>query len=274
MTYRLGRVAVVGGRGFVGSAVARRAEEAGYAVDVRSHEASFDGEEFDAVVYCSGVAWGAQERPLDAFETHVSAVARILRTVQSGRFIYLSSTRVYDGAASTDEAQRLILDAPERIDAYRASKIAGEGVVLCGHRSPCVLRLSNVYGPSFDSGLFLSDILRQAGTFGKIDVRTSEASSKDYVSVEDVAKVAIDVCGLDRVAHVYNVARGKNTTHGEIFSVLRAQNVDVGVPDDAPTSVAPQISVDRLARDVSWQPRDVLADLPDLLRSFQVRFGD
>jgi nucleoside-diphosphate-sugar epimerase len=266
-------MAVVGGRGFIGSAVVRHAQEAGYAVDVRSHEASIDGEKFDAIVYCSGVAWGAQERPLDAFEAHVSAVGRLLEAAQSGRFIYLSSTRVYDGAASTQETESLRVEPPDRVDVYRASKIAGESVALCGHSDACVLRLSNVYGQSFDSGLFLSDILRQAATSGKIAVRTSEASAKDYISVDDVARAVVDLCSLDRVERIYNVARGRNTTHGEIFSVLRNQNIEVNVPTDAPTSTAPTISVERLARDLTWQPRDVLADLPDLLRSFQLRFG-
>lgn len=273
MKYRRGRLAVVGGRGFIGSAVVRHAQKAGYAVDVRSHESSIEGENFDAIVYCSGVAWGAQERPLDAFEAHVGAVGRLLESAQGGRFIYLSSTRVYDGAASTGEEEPLCVEAPDRVDVYRASKIAGESLALCGHRDACVLRLSNVYGPSFDSGLFLSDILRQAGASGQVAVRSSEASAKDYVSVEDVAQTVVSLCNLDRVERIYNVARGKNTTHGELFSVLRAHGIVVNVPGDAPTSIAPPIGVERLARDVTWQPRDVVADLPDLLRGFQLRFG-
>lgn len=274
MRYRLGRVGVVGGRGFIGSAVVRRAEEVGCSVAVRSHDASFDGEEFDVVVYCSGVAWGAQERPLDAFALHVSAVERLLRTTRSRRFLYISSTRVYDGAASTHEEERLVLDAPDRVDVYRASKIAGESLVLSAHEDACVLRLSNVYGPSFDSGLFLSDILRQAATSGRVQVRTSETSAKDYVSADNVAEAVLALGALDRTERVYNVARGGNTRHGEIFSVLRACGISVDIPANAQTSVGAPIAVDRLARDVAWQPRDVLADLPDLLRSFQLRFGD
>ncbi len=204
----------------------------------------------------------------------MSAVERLLRTTRSRRFLYISSTRVYDGTSSTGEAQGLVLDAPDRVDVYRASKIAGEALVLSGHEDACVLRLSNVYGTSFDSGLFLSDILRQAATSGRVQVRTSETSAKDYVSVDDVAEAALALCALDRTERIYNVARGGNTRHGEIFSVLRACGITVEVPADAPASVAAPIAVERLAQDIAWQPRDVLADLSDLLRSFQLRFGD
>lgn len=264
-------MAVVGGRGFIGSSIARCASGQGYAVDIFPHDEPRSAS-YDAIVYASGIAWGAQARPVEAYDVHVASVACLLSAVSAKRIIYVSSTRVYDGAPSTHENTPLVLEAPDRADIYRSSKIAGEALILSASPAASVVRLSNVYGPSFESGLFLSDILRQAATSDVVRVRTSEASEKDYVDVGDAARAIVELCSLESVERIYNIARGRNTTHGEIFDVLRTHGVAIEIPEDAAAAAAMPIDVETLERDVSWNPRDVVEDLPDLLRRFQLHF--
>lgn len=270
MSHRSLRLAIIGGRGFIGGAIARQAAAAGHEVQVHAHDAVAALGRVDAIVYCSGVAWGAQERPLDAFDAHVSSVERLLRSKPIGRFIYVSSTRVYDGAPTTRETENLVLAPPYREDVYRLSKIAGEAVVLTGHPNASVLRLSNVYGRSYSSGLFLSDVLRQAATTGVAKVRTSPESAKDYVCVDDVASAVVALCVREHAESIYNIANGTNTKHEEIFAFLRSHGIRVEVPHGAPAAIAAPIDIERIRHALPWSPRALLDDLPQLLSDFRL----
>ncbi len=267
------RVTVVGARGFIGGRVAARARRLGYEVLECSHDAVPLGRDLGSIVYASGIAWDAQLRPLESYELHASAVVRLLARARYERLVYLSSTRVYDRAGATVEETAPALRPDVADDTYALSKLAGEGAVLAAKAENRVIRCSNVYGESFRSGLFLSDVLRQAATTGRIAIRTSLDSSKDYVSVDDVADLALRVASESR-ERVYNVAAGKNTTHRALLEViLQAVPARVVVAPGAPTVTVPEIDAGRVRSEFGFLARDVLADLPGVARAFLLNLG-
>jgi nucleoside-diphosphate-sugar epimerase len=210
---------------------------------------------------------------LDAYEMHVSAVVRLLKTANYDRLVYVSSTRVYDAAECTHEDAALVFSPFERFSAYAASKIAGEHCVLSANPNNRVVRLSNVYGASVRSGLFLSDILRQAVTTGIIRIRTLRESSKDYVSVDDVAEAIGQVARHSR-QRVYNVASGRNTTHGDILEVIaRSLPVEVCIAPGSQAAIARPIDATRLRNEFRTGSREVLHDIPSLVREFREHFA-
>jgi len=263
---------VIGARGFIGGTFARRLRDDGESVLALSHEQALEYRgDLGDVIYASGVAWGANERREEACRTHVDVPRELLlKELQS--FLYLSSTRVYGASAQTSESV-----APQVVagDAYAETKAAGERIVLDDPRPAMrVVRLSNVYGPSFDSGLMLSDFLRQAARTGRIAVRSSSESEKDHVSVDDVVRATLQIARSGR-ERLYNVAAGRNTRQGDLLAAIAAAgDCAIEVPPNAPAIRFAPIDVRRIRDEFAFSARDVLADIPYLWRAFADHFRD
>ena len=268
MRYRPNTLSVIGARGFVGSAILERAVEEG--IDARGYrhdEVPLDVE-LGTIVYCSGLASGADRAPLDAYRQHVAALIVLLRNATYERVVYVSSTRVYDHGNGTHEDDSVAFRPFQQSDTYALSKAAGEGLVLSANANNRVVRLSNVYGPSLRSELFLSDILRQAARSGKIALRSSLESSKDYVSVRDAAELILKIASSSEQP-IYNIAAGRNTTHRQLIEeIQRWWDVKVEIAAGAPTIVVPAIDVSRTQGEFPFQPMDVVNDMKELLHAF------
>jgi nucleoside-diphosphate-sugar epimerase len=265
----MNRLTIVGGRGFIGSHLVAHAREQGLDVRVARHDAVPDHEPLGVVIYCSGLAWGSDREPLRAFDVHATIVGKILASCTYDRFVYTSSTRVYDRSGAALESVPLSFCTDAGSDVYALSKAAGEAVVLASSNEHRVVRLSNVYGPSFRSELFLSDILRQAAATGKIALRSSLDSAKDYVSINDVVRRILDVA-TNSNERVYNIASGMNTTHRALLDAIASSlPVTTEIAHDAPTTVALPVNIERLCREFPFTPRRVTDDIPTLVRAFQ-----
>jgi nucleoside-diphosphate-sugar epimerase len=124
----------------------------------------------------------------------------------------------------------------------------GEAACLASARPQVrVARLSNILGADPSSDNFLSAVIREAVQEGRVRLRTSLVSAKDYIAIDDVvaAMARIAIAGDERV---YNVAAGRNTTHAEVVEAVRAATgCTVEVAPEAPTSSFPIIAVERLS---------------------------
>jgi nucleoside-diphosphate-sugar epimerase len=262
---------IVGSRGFIGSAFVSALRARGAEIRELTHEQACDIEaELGDVIYASGVAWDANARLADAVRTHVDVPLALLgKRLRS--LTYISSTRVYGDSAVTRETTPAHVAAQ---DVYAATKAAGEVVVLTDARpSLRVVRLSNVYGPSFKSGLMSSDFLRQAATSGKIAVRSSRDSEKDHVSVEDVVELTLRIAesGKERI---YNVAAGTNTKQGDLLDRIAAKSgCGIETAPNSPAVVFAPIDVTRIRGEFDFCARDILDDVPTLWREFEQHFA-
>lgn len=263
------RYTIVGGRGFIGRALSERLRAAGNDTSVRTHFDAVDDSPLGHVIYASGIAGATAGDPPYAYGAHIDGVRRILERARFESFLYLSSARVYGASADTTESAPLAVEPEGGRDLYRITKIAGEARALAHpSRTVRVARLSNVTGDSFTSSLFMSDILRQAATTGRIAVRTSRASAKDYIAIGDACRylVAIATRGATRV---YNVARGENITNGAIYDALQALGVAIDIAPEAPDVSLPVISVRRIQTEFGPPGESVLARLPHYLERFR-----
>lgn len=261
---------VVGARGFIGSVLVQKLRRRGDEVMELTHEEARACEtDLGDVLYASGVAWGAERRSDDAVRMHVEVPAALLQK-RLASLTYLSSTRVYGDSEDTSESSRL---RPAQSDVYAATKAAGEDLVLGDERPGMrVVRLSNVFGRNFSSGLMLSDFLRQAATTGTIRVRSSQDSEKDHVSVEDVADVVLRIAesGTHRL---YNVAAGRNTRQGDVLdAIARASGCTIDVAPNAPAIKFSPIEVQRIREEFDFMPKDVVAEIPALWQAFRAHF--
>ena len=257
------RFTVLGGGGYIGSRLAAALRAAGHGVRVPPRGAP-PAPEAGHVVYAIGVAADFRTRPLDAVRAHVGLLEEHLRAGGWESFLYLSSTRVYAGAASGREDAALALRPADPDQLYNASKAAGEALCLTlPHPALRVVRLANVYGDDAGTGTFIADVLA-AARGGAVEFRTHPDSAKDYVALEDVLGLLprIALAGRERL---YNLASGRNVRVGEIADVLRGLGVRCTFAGDPAPVVFPPVDVARVRTEFDFTPLPLLERLPALI---------
>lgn len=261
------RFTVIGATGYIGSRLVRHLQALGHTVWAPPRgDAALLEQPLGHVLYCAGLTGDFRTRPFDTVEAHVGLLARVLQCAQFDSLLYLSSTRVYMGAASTHEDAELSVVPGDPSYLYNLSKLTGES--LChasGRPGVRVARLSNVVGPGMDadSGNLVADLLWQARSTGRVVLRSAPESAKDYLHINDVLDWLPRIA-LQGRAPVYNVASGRQRTHAAWLEWLRQRTgCTVEWVPGAPVHTFAPIHVQRLQSEWGVQPREALAD--DLL---------
>ncbi len=261
------RFTILGASGTIGRRLVAGLRAAGEDVfaPARGDEALWR-EDLGQVVYGIGVTADFRTRPLETVEAHVGILRRLLAEARFDRLVYLSSTRIYGGAASDDRPARedmgLNVNPHSGSDLYNLSKLMGESLCLQGSRGrACVARLSNVVGgEDADSENFIPSLLRDAAT-GRIHLRSALDSAKDYIHIDDVVPL------LARMARgpatgIYNIASGTRTTHAEwIDAITAATGAEVTVEPGAPRILFPPIDITRIRAEFGADPREAVRSL-------------
>lgn len=263
---------VLGASGFIGRHLIQELQQRGHDVySPAKGESDIFGRNLGHVIYAIGLTADFRTRPYETVEAHVCFLRKVLERGQFDSLLYLSSTRIYRRCKKGDESQGLVVDPSDQDQVYDLSKLMGESLCWAtGRPSVRIARLSNVYGKDYSSTNFLAEILRQAICDGRVTLRTSSASSKDYVAIADVTALLLSIAVSGR-EKVYNVASGKNITHKELLTVLSRliPLIVEEVEPDSPAEVFPTISIDRIQREFSFVPQNLLVDLPGLVGDFK-----
>lgn len=265
---------ILGAGGFVGRNLVAHLRAQGrtvHAVDRAGLPDLLTGQnrELGHVINAIGLTADFRSRLSETMETHVELTRRVLAATRFTSFLSLSSTRVYQHAADTDENTPLTVQPADASDLYNLSKLAGEALCLT-HPSPTVrvARLSNVYGPDSGTESFLGSVLYDALTQGTVSIGQAPQSAKDYIHVAEAVALLAAIAEQGR-HRLYNVAAGRNTTHAAIAGALTAVGgCTVRFRDGAPTAAFPSIRVDRLAAEFGWPRSRLVDDLPGLVDAF------
>lgn len=263
---------VLGASGFIGSHLVRwlHSQSVPYWAPGRGEDVL--SRPLGHVVYCIGLTADFRQRPFDAMRAHVCQALDILEKATFESFLYLSTTRVYAGAPASSEDATLRVNPLQPGDLYNISKLAGESLCLSSSRPTVrVARLSNVLGRDFSSENFLSYVIREAVEEGKVVLRTTPASEKDYISIDDVVRLLPQIAQSGR-HRIYNVASGANTSNGALLEVIQ-QSVGcvVEVAQDAQTIAFPPVLIERIREEFNFVPAPVLHSLEGLIAEYQKR---
>ena len=262
---------IIGASGFIGSHLAARLRARGDDVTLVTRDRWLQpADDLGHVVYCIGVTADFRTRTLETAQAHI---CRLTEVLQHGRFeslLYLSSTRVYAGAVRAREDATFQVNPASLDDVYNLSKLMGESLCLAVPDDRVrVARLSNVFGPDWESRNFLVSVISEALDTGALLFRTAPDSVKDYIGLEDVidALLAIVESGTDRI---FNVASGKNVSNRQIAARLaEICGCRVAFAPDAAAVVFPVIERERLNRILDLPPLPLLEALPALVEDYK-----
>ena len=270
----MARFTVLGAGGFIGGALCNFLHAEGHEVLAPDRDADLPPRP-GHVIYAIGLTADFRSRPFDTAEAHLGRLTDLLRQGGFDSFLYLSSTRVYQGAASTAETATLQARPLDPGHLYNLTKLAGEALVLhCGLPGTRVVRLSNIVGPG-EAGrdTFIGALAREAAT-GTIRLQSHPASAKDYLWIGDVLPLlaAISLYGRERV---YNLASGQQLRNddwtGPIATATAARlETDLA----APNAGFPAIDISRLSAEFGAPPGDPRAHLAAILHGPDLRSSD
>lgn len=258
---------VLGGGGFIGSHVAVVARSAGHDVWTPGRAVNLEGRDLGHVVYCIGMTADFRRRPFDTIDAHIVCLKEILQKCEFETLTYLSSTRVYQYLVTDEvtEETSLTVNPTQPGDLYNLSKLMGESLLLQHGTNVRVARLSNVLGNDPTSKNFLFCVLRDCVAKNCVELHQSLASAKDYVAVNDVANLLLRL-GPEGKSSVYNVASGKNLSHGQLTERIGTlTGATVTVANDAQFYSFPTINIDRVTDEFSFRPVSILDQLPELV---------
>lgn len=265
---------VLGAGGFIGSElVASLKEKEGTAIYAPLRQSGKDI--FDEIIerdlghvfYCIGLTANFRNRPYDTVEAHVCLLRRLLEHGRFESLTYLSSTRVYEGSATTHESAILQVSPGNPGHLYNLSKLMGESLCLASGRKARVVRLSNVFGRAMPQQNFISLVFKEAADTDRVRFLTAPESAKDYVSVADVVRWLPQIA-LHGTHSIYNVASGKNTSNADIASLLERKEIIVSFAAEAPEWTFPVIDTNRLAQEFGDAQNNLTSEFDYLFSCF------
>lgn len=257
---------VLGAAGFIGRHLVDHLTQAGHEVFAPARDAPLDPDKhLGHVIYAIGLTADFRTRPFDTVQAHVCRLADVLAATNFESLLYLSSTRVYGSGNETSEDSTLAVRPQDSSDLYNLSKLMGESLCLQSGRAHVrIARLSNVIGPG-DADTFLGALCKEAAS-GTIHLQTAPRSEKDYIRMDDAVGL-LERIALGGIARIYNVASGRQISHGDWTEALaHLTGCHVAVAKEALENRVPSIAIERIVGEfdfASRPPLDMLAAIMD-----------
>jgi nucleoside-diphosphate-sugar epimerase len=270
------KITVLGASGFIGSHLVNHLAESSVEVYAPARgERDLSGRSLGHVVYCIGVTSDFRRRVFDTVQAHVCYLLYALEQFKFDSFLYLSSTRVYQGNISTEEVSTLNVNPTQKGDVYNLSKLMGEALCLSiDNQSVRIVRLSNVYGQDFHSSNFFSSVLQDAIDKHTLMLQSSLDSEKDYIYIGDVVSILPQIV-LQGKKRIYNIASGRNISHRALINQLRRRiELTVSVAKDAKVVQFPPISIRRIQQEFHFIPTKLEKVIDQLIYSYQHQKGN
>jgi NAD dependent epimerase/dehydratase family. len=264
-------ITVLGASGFIGSHLVEtlRQRKINHQAPVRTE--NLKERNLGVVIYCVGLTADFRSKPFETVTAHVCKLLDTIKECEFDSLIYLSSTRLYGFSSEiASEGDSFKVNTQDSNDLYNISKAMGESLALASRDNVTIVRLSNVYGADQTSDNFLSEIVKAALHDGKIVLRTSLDSEKDYVDVNGVANLLIDMATKGCRERVYNVASGRNCSNKEITEAIASlTDCEIELAPNAPRICFPRIDISKIRDEFAFASANVLEDMEAVVNFYR-----
>lgn len=279
-------VLILGGQGYIGSALATHLSTTGF--EVRSVDPGVRGtpgpapndprryqnlspdelSEFGAVVLLAGHSSvsACLNDPVGSFANNVAGFVDLVHKLRGQRLVYASSvsvhTRTTSGAASEDEP------FPEPVALYDLHKQAIERYARLAYPASYGLRFGSVCGPSpnIRSELLLNSLVRSAVRRGRVEVANPHAH-RPLLGIGDLCRAVEAVLARPIPPGCYNLASA-NVRIGELAAWV-ARRFDVPQCEVKwPTPYDLRVSSERFCCAADFEFRDTIEGVTDALEDY------
>jgi len=232
------KILVLGGSGFLGSAIIEGLFSTGYAditcgdvVKKDSLESNYiyidllDSSDlknilsgFDIVINCVGQI----STPFNlSFELNSTGIFNLLQALerQTTRIIQISSVAVYGSAATCSETSKL---NPETN--YATAKAFAESILMQHYNAEnlSILRLSNLYGTTQQKGV-IAYLMKSFTSDRRLQFNNAGDLVRYYLHVDDCVKMIVNVVKNEILSGVYNVVGNAKYSIKELISSMEAR---------------------------------------------------
>ena len=236
------KILVIGGTGFIGSAVAKYIQSKGHPFsvwdlksgrDIRD-KATFtvDNFNYDIVMVFAAVTSQIEfeTRPEESLATNVNGLFNVLEACRRSKVkkvLFASSSSVYGGSRKKMSEG----DPYQPNNMYATSKVLGEQLVNSCIRKNyfdgLILRYFNVYGigenEKGDYKSIISIFLESIEKNGKVVIYGNGKQRRDFINVKDVARITFELA-MNHTG-TFNIGTGRSVSWNEILNYLKSQGL-------------------------------------------------
>jgi nucleoside-diphosphate-sugar epimerase len=236
---------VIGGKGFVGSAVVRACERNGEECEIITHDTikDFTGTECDILINANGNSkkFMSERDPLWDFDASVRSVRASLENIKFLKYVHLSSCDVYPDCSSPETTREdQLLDVTKQ-SAYGFHKYLAELCVMRHAKNWLIFRMGGFVGQGLKKNA-IYDIL-QGGPLW-----LNPESELQFINVDEAADIIVAMA-LDKTTsgEIYNLC-GNGVI--KLSDVLSVAGRDVEVKAEAP-KVKYEVSITKLLQETN-----------------------
>lgn len=264
-------ITVLGASGFIGSKLLYTISQRGLDFFVPKRNENLNGKDLGNIIYCIGLTADFRVKPFETIEAHVCYLSKILKEANFNSLTYLSSSRLYinssENEVNEDSDIKISINDPDEL--YTLSKLTGERICLSSDRNTKIVRLSNVFGEDFYSNNFIFNLLNKIINNSKIELFTTLNSAKDYISIESVTSLLLDISMSDD-SGIYNVANGENISNEDILLIIsQFFNFEYFVNPNAKQIIHPLINIEKIKKKFNFKQENTKEKLFNLIKTYK-----
>ena len=232
---------IIGGNGFVGSAIARacKAKSLTFELLTRENLDSFTGTSCDLLINANGNSkkFMAEREPLWEFDASVRSVRASLENIKAKKYVHLSTCDVYpDCSAPEHTREDQVLDITKQ-SAYGFHKYLAEQCVMRHAASWLIFRMGGFVGPGLKKNA-IYDILHGGPLW------LNPESALQFIHVDDAAEIILTLALSETAGEIINLCADGTIALREVLETVAGP---VEIKQEAPT-VTYCVSIEKLKK--------------------------
>mgnify|MGYP000933601590 CR=1 FL=1 len=230
---KLTRNAIIGSKGFIGSALKRYADnyhQWEWVGVTRDNHADCNIVPYDTIIWVAGAASKRVSRET-LIEDHIVGLLKVLRDFNYRKFVYVSSQAVYEDSAKYMTAHEDLVVKPEKLSNYAWVKYMGEKLVRANVNDWVIVRPNGFTGPGLKKNVVFDLMDKPPRLF------VSPYSRIQYMHVDRFAEIMLEHVIKQNCKKLHVTAKD-SITPPEIAQTLGIDFALVDIAKDAPMLTA------------------------------------